>query len=251
MSVGNLPFRDPRIEAVLNRLHRQAAADKWKIARRVPLLAWAAARKKLQDKSFEYNFFHDLYIPVSREQGAMLYLIARAINARRIVEFGSSFGISAIYLAAAARDNGGELIGSEMEPSKHAQATKNIEDAGLSGYAKILPGDARETFSSIAGPVDLVLLDGWKAMYIPVIEILKPKLRSGAIVLAFRRLHAIGREWVRLHNAANLGWVRVFRFRRKQAIFCAFSCRSLIIGGDAGSHAGRICESGRARRGKR
>jgi predicted O-methyltransferase YrrM len=184
MSVGNLPFRDPRIEAVLNRLHRQAAADKWKIARRIPLLAWAAARKKLQDKSFEYNFFHDLYIPVSREQGAMLYLIARAIDAHRIVEFGSSFGISTIYLAAAARDNGGEVIGSELEPSKHAQAAKNIEDAGLSGYAKILPGDARETFSSIAGPVDLVLLDGWKAMYIPVIEILKPKLRSGAIVLA-------------------------------------------------------------------
>lgn len=184
MSVGNLPFRDRRVEDVLNRLHKQAAADKWKIARRIPLLALAAARKRLYDPKFEYSFFHDLYIPISREQGAMLYLLARAINARTIVEFGSSFGISTIYLAAAARENGGQVIGSELEPSKHTQATKNIAEAGLSDYADILLGDARQTFQSIAPPIDLVLLDGWKAMYIPVIEILKPKLRNRALVLA-------------------------------------------------------------------
>jgi len=184
MSVGNFPFRDPQIEQVLNRLHKQAAADKWKMASRIPMLALAAARKRLYDREFEYNFFHDLYIPVSREQGAMLYLLARAIDAHRIVEFGSSFGISAIYLAAAARENGGEVIGSELEPAKHEEATKNIAEAGLSSYANVLLGDARETFKSVSAPVDLVLLDGWKAMYIPIIEILKPKLRDRAVVLA-------------------------------------------------------------------
>lgn len=184
MSVGNLPFRDPKVEAVLNRLHRQAAADKWKIASRMPLVAWAALRKRLYDRKFEHRFFHDLYIPISPEQGAMLYLLARAIEARRIVEFGSSFGISTIYLAAAARENGGEVIGSEFEPSKHEQATKNIAEAGLANYANVIFGDARETFRAIAAPIDLVLLDGWKAMYIPVIEILKPKLRNGAVVMA-------------------------------------------------------------------
>jgi predicted O-methyltransferase YrrM len=185
MSVGKLPIRDPRIEKVLDRLHGEAARDPWKIAARVPLLAWAAARKRLYDPKFEHSFFHDLYIPVSREQGAMLYLVARAIGARRIVEFGTSFGISTIYLAAAIRDNGGgEVIGSELEPAKHERASRNIEDAGLAAHAKILLGDARQTFPSIAAPVDLVLLDGWKGMYIPVIELLKPKLRDGAIVLA-------------------------------------------------------------------
>ena len=184
MSVGNLPFRDSKVEAVLDRLHRQAAADKWKIARRMPLLAWAALRKRLYDRSFEYSFFHDLYIPISREQGAILYLLARAIGARRIVEFGSSFGISTIYLAAAARDTGGEVFGSELEPSKHEHATKNLAECGLSSYANVLLGDARETFQSIPAPIDLVLLDGWKAMYIPVIEILRPKLRDGAMVLS-------------------------------------------------------------------
>jgi predicted O-methyltransferase YrrM len=184
MSVGNLPFRDPKVEVVLNRLHKQAAADTWKIASRMPLVIWATLRKRLYDRKFEHRFFHDLYIPISREQGAMLYLLARAIEARRIVEFGSSFGISTIYLAAAARENGGEVIGSEFEASKHEQATKNIAEAGLADYANVIFGDARETFKSIAAPIDLVLLDGWKAMYIPVIEILKPKLRNGAVVLS-------------------------------------------------------------------
>jgi predicted O-methyltransferase YrrM len=185
MSVGKLPVRDERIEAVLNRLHKQARRDPWKIAARVPLLAWAAARKRLYDPKFEHKFFHDLYIPVSREQGAMLYLVARAIRARRIVEFGTSFGISTIYLAAAIRDNGGgEVIGSEFERSKYDRATRNIEEAGLSPYANILLGDALQTFQAIPAPIDLVLLDGWKAMYIPVTELLKPKLRDGAVVLA-------------------------------------------------------------------
>jgi predicted O-methyltransferase YrrM len=185
MSTGNLPFCDPRIEGVLGRLHGEASADLWKMARRTPLLAWAALRKRLYDPNFEHEFFHDLYLPVSREQGAMLYLIARAIQARRIVEFGSSFGISTIYLAAAIRDNGtGEVIGSELEPAKHDQASRNVQEAGLSSHAKILLGDARQTFPSIAAPVDLVLLDGWKSMYIPIVEVLKPKLRHGSIVLS-------------------------------------------------------------------
>jgi predicted O-methyltransferase YrrM len=185
MSVGNLPFRDTAIENVLNRLHGEASADWRKMARRLPLLARAAARGRLHDPNFEHKFFHDLYIPVSREQGAMLYLLARSIQARRIVEFGSSFGISTIYLAAAIRDNGGgEVLGSELEPAKHEQALRNIEEAGLSSYAKILLGDAQQTFQSIPAPIDLVLLDGWKSLYIPIIELLKPKLREGAIVLS-------------------------------------------------------------------
>lgn len=184
MSVGNLPFRDPAVERVLDRLHNEARADWRKIAMRVPVLALAAARGRLNDSLFEHKFFHDLYIPVSREQGAMLYLLARAIGAQRIVEFGSSFGISTIYLAAAVRDNGGgEVIGSELEPVKCETALRNIDEAGLSDYARIPLGDARQTFQSVPSPVDVVLLDGWKSMYVPIIKLLKPKLREGAIVL--------------------------------------------------------------------
>jgi predicted O-methyltransferase YrrM len=188
---SHFPFQHPKIAAVLERLHDAAKADKWKLARRAPRYLWAFLNKREMDKSLMHVLFHDVYIPISREQGALLYLIGRAIQARRIVEFGSSFGISTIYLATAVLDNlhsrpgaEGQVIGSEMEPHKHAVATQNLVAAGLSDIAKILPGDALETFQTVEAPVDLVLLDGWKELYLPVVKLLKPKLRPGAVVMS-------------------------------------------------------------------
>ena len=125
------------------------------------------------------------YVPVTRSQGQMLYLIARSLDARRIVEFGTSFGISTLYLAAAVKDNGGGVvIGSELEPTKHEQAEKNMREAGLEAFTDIRLGDAFQTFVGIEAPIDLVLLDGWKDGYLPVLKLLQPKLRQRAIVLA-------------------------------------------------------------------
>ncbi|MHC4607911.1 MAG: O-methyltransferase, partial [Planctomycetota bacterium] len=126
-----------------------------------------------------------IYIPISREQGQFIYLAARSIGARNIVEFGTSFAISTIYLAAAARDNGGgRVIGTEIEPSKHARAVAHLAEAGLGDVAEIRLGDALETLAEVPEPVDLVLLDGWKDLYLPVLELLKPRLRPGSLVLA-------------------------------------------------------------------
>jgi predicted O-methyltransferase YrrM len=125
------------------------------------------------------------YIPIDRGQGEVLYLLATATRARRIVEFGSSFGISTLYLAAAARDLGdGFVTSSELETNKREVALANLEKAGLSRYAEILPGDACETLANVAGPIDLLFLDGWKDLYLLVLKILEPKLRPGALVLA-------------------------------------------------------------------
>ena len=83
---------------------------------------------------------------MSPAQGQLLYLVARALAARRIVEFGTSFGISTLYLAAAVRDNGGgSVIGSEIEPTKHRAATAHLAEAGLAAGADVRLGDARET----------------------------------------------------------------------------------------------------------
>jgi predicted O-methyltransferase YrrM len=115
----------------------------------------------------------------------MLYLLARSIEARRVVEFGTSFGISTLYLASALKDNGGGVvIGSELEPSKHAKAEQNLREAGLDEFTDIRLGDALQTFANLEGPIDLVLLDGWKDGYLPVLKLLQPKLRRRAIVLA-------------------------------------------------------------------
>jgi predicted O-methyltransferase YrrM len=124
-------------------------------------------------------------IPVSRSQGQMLYLIARSISAQRVVEFGTSFGLSTIYMAAAVKDNGGGVvIGTELEPSKHAKAEENLREAGLSDVTDVRLGDALTTLANVEAPVDMVLLDGWKDGYLPILKLLQPKLRPRAVVLA-------------------------------------------------------------------
>jgi len=114
-----------------------------------------------------------------------LYLSARAIGARTIVEFGTSFGISTIYLASAIVDNGGgRLIGSELLASKHARAVDHLEQAGLSEVAEVRLGDAMQTLAETPAPIDLLFLDGWKDLYLPLLRMLEPRLRPGSLVLA-------------------------------------------------------------------
>src|SRR5690606_13835429 len=71
------------------------------------------------------------YLSISRAQGRFLYSAARAIGARHIVEFGTSHGISTLYLAAAARETGGRVIGSEFHADKIVRARANLAEAGL------------------------------------------------------------------------------------------------------------------------
>jgi predicted O-methyltransferase YrrM len=177
-------LRDPGVRAVLDRLHRAARWDPLRFARLSPGIISGLVRGKSFSESFPPEAMRDCYIPVSRDQGRFLYLTARALGARRIVEFGTSFGISTIYLAAAVRDNGGgTVIGTELHASKHERAVAHIGEAGLGDVAEVRLGDALETLKEVPEPLDLVFLDGWKDLYIPVLELLKPKLRPGALVL--------------------------------------------------------------------
>ena len=99
-------LRDPSIEQTLETLHRRAAQDRVVFARALPGVIGGMLRGKGFMEAAK-PYLKDAYIPIDQEQGHVLYQIARARGARRIVEFGASFGISAIYLAAAVRDNGG------------------------------------------------------------------------------------------------------------------------------------------------
>jgi predicted O-methyltransferase YrrM len=127
-----------------------------------------------------------LYLEVSPETGRLLYMLARACRARAIVEFGTSFGISTIHLAAALRDNGGgKLIGTEFESSKVAGARANLVKAGLDDLVEIREGDALETLARDLPPViDVVLLDGAKPLYLNILTLLEPHFRSGTIIVA-------------------------------------------------------------------
>ena len=129
--------------------------------------------------------YQELYIPVSPEGGRLLYALIRAARPSTVVEFGTSFGISTIHLAAAVRDNGtGRVISTELNAAKAAQARANLAEAGLSDWVTIFEGDARETLATLDGPIGFVLLDGWKNLYLPVFRLLEPRLTAGALVLA-------------------------------------------------------------------
>ena len=133
-----------------------------------------------------YGRLKDFHLAVSRETATLLYMLARSCRAATVVEFGTSFGVSTVHLAAALRDNGGgRVISSELEPTKAAQARENLAEAGLADLVEIRSGDALETLSrDLPDPIDLVLLDGAKGLYPKILALLEPRLRSGALVVA-------------------------------------------------------------------
>jgi predicted O-methyltransferase YrrM len=175
----------PKVVDTLDRLHQRARTDLFRIALVAPFVVpdFFGLRKVDDDRLSRH--MRSVYVPVSRSQGQMLYLIARSIDARRIVEFGTSFGISTLYLASAVKDNGGGVVvGSEFEPSKHAKALEHLREAELDAFIDVRLGDALKTLVDVEAPVDMVLLDGWKDTYLPVLKVLQPKLRPRAVVLA-------------------------------------------------------------------
>ncbi|MBU9133306.1 class I SAM-dependent methyltransferase [Burkholderia multivorans] len=147
-------------------------------------------RERLMRSKTEYRSLYrqlkDLWLPVSRETGVLLYQLARSTNARHIVEFGTSFGLSTLYLAAALRDNGGgRLIGSEFEPSKVAKARAHLAAGGVADLVEIREGDALQTLAGdLPESIDLLLLDGAKALYNDVLDLVESRLRAGALIVA-------------------------------------------------------------------
>lgn len=133
-----------------------------------------------------YGRLRDVPLAVSRETGALLYMLARGCGARTIVEFGTSFGISTLHLAAALRDNGGgRLITSEFESAKVARARENMVAGGLIDLVEIREGDALQTLGiDLPETIDLLLLDGAKALYPAILSLVESRLRPGALIIA-------------------------------------------------------------------
>lgn len=135
---------------------------------------------------FDYAEYGFSIIPA---QGELIYLLCRAMRATRVVDFATSVGMSALYFAAAMRDNGGgTVIGAELVPAKIATAKRNLAAAGLSQYVEIREGDARETLRDVGGPIDFALIDGWPgsqptSLAMDVLRVVAPQLRVGGYVL--------------------------------------------------------------------
>jgi predicted O-methyltransferase YrrM len=172
---------NPQAEAVIARLYAETL--------RVDPVARQAARDRgLAEDSGPgfYSAMREAYLPVTPALGALLHLLARSIRARTVVEYGSSFGISTLYLAAALRHNGGgRLIGTEIEPPKAQRARANLAEAGLDDLVEIREGDAARTLAeNPPQSIDLLLLDGAKSEYLHLLRMLESRLRPGALVVA-------------------------------------------------------------------
>ena len=133
-----------------------------------------------------YGALKEFHLAVSMDTASLLYMCARATRARTLVEFGTSFGVSTVHLAAALRDNGGgRLVSTEFEPAKVAQARANVAAAGLADLVDIRCGDALDTLAeALPESIDLLFLDGAKSLYVKVLGLLEPRLRSGSVLLA-------------------------------------------------------------------
>ena len=175
---------DPELKSVIDGLHAKSDGQ---IAALKSFETSQAARPATESEL--KAFLSDKLVALDRDKAEFCYQLCRAIDARRIVEIGTSFGVSTLYLAAAVRDNvrdsggTGVVIGTEHEPAKANAARAHFEQAGLSGLIDLREGDLRDTLSGIEGPVDFMLVDIWIRMARPALELVTPHLRRGAIVI--------------------------------------------------------------------
>jgi len=168
-------LRDPLVSQVLDQLH--SASD----IVDPPLLA------QMGDKTDDEmaDLLNQAYIPVSPEAGRFLYAVVRAGKPGTVVEFGTSYGISTIYMAAAVRDRGaGRVITTELHPGKARKAREHIREAGLMDFVEVREGDALDTLKDVRTGVGLAFLDGWKILYLPVLKLLEAALIPGALIVA-------------------------------------------------------------------
>jgi predicted O-methyltransferase YrrM len=183
------------VAPLLERLFDEAAAASPAASAALAAMS-APERARLMHSKTEYLDFYarlkDVPLPVSRETGTLLYMLARSSGAKSIVEFGTSFGISTLYLAAALRDNGaGRVVTTEFEPSKVARARAHLKAGGLDDLVEIREGDALKTLAAdLPAAIDLLLLDGAKALYPEILALVESRLRPGALVVADNADHS-------------------------------------------------------------
>jgi predicted O-methyltransferase YrrM len=175
----------PNVVEVLDRLFTAAEQSETALEE----LAQSEASRLITSKSGYRQFYglmKDIPLPVSRETGSLLYMLTRSTRAQSILEFGTSYGVSTIYLAAALRDNGGgQIITTEFESSKVARARQHLTEAGLMDFVEIREGDALQTLAQdLPETLDLVLLDGAKALYMDILETVDQRLHPGSLVIA-------------------------------------------------------------------
>lgn len=182
ISAAGSTLAQPAVAALLDRLFGEADRNDPKAFERVR--EEMARRGQPPSDRERAELMRDVYMPITPDVGRLLYVLVRGRAAKLVVEFGASYGISGIHLAAALRDGGqGRLITTELDAIKAERARANFQAAGLADLIEIRVGDAFETLKTLEGAIDVVLLDGWKPLYLPMLKFLEPRLAPGAIIV--------------------------------------------------------------------
>jgi predicted O-methyltransferase YrrM len=181
---------DPVLAAVLQRLHDRSDAQNAELSE---YFVRRIADGSLTGRGFDADalgFLSDKLVALDRAKAEFCYRVCRALRAKRVVEAGTSFGVSTLYLAAAVRANTredggvGVVIGTEHEPRKAAAALQHFAEAGVSDFIELREGDLPGTLSNLAGPIDFLLMDIWVPVALPALQAVAPHLRPGAVVVA-------------------------------------------------------------------
>jgi predicted O-methyltransferase YrrM len=174
-------LQDARVASALDRMYTEST-DQFAQLRENRDLFERVANASAQERA---DALSEIYMPVTPDAGRLLYALVRSSRPSTIVEFGMSLGISAIHLASAVRDNGtGRVVTTELSAAKVATAKRTFAETGLDDLITVLEGDALATLAGVDGPIQFVLLDGWKELYLPVTKLLEPKLSPGALIVA-------------------------------------------------------------------
>jgi predicted O-methyltransferase YrrM len=161
---------DAKVQAVLDAYHERIAAES--------AGGWAPGSR------VELEWRDRVLLAVGPETGQLLQILASALDKPNILEIGTSYGYSTIWLGAAAKASGGSVTTLELADYKSAHAAEMADKAGLAGHINFLVGDALALIETLPGGIDFVLLDLWKDMYVPCLDVFYPKLNPGAVIVA-------------------------------------------------------------------
>lgn len=213
-------LQDPRVASTLDRMYTESKNQMSLLRERRGTFDRPMNAQERAEAMSEF------YIPVTPEAGRLLYSLVRATRPATVVEFGMSFGISAVHLASAVRDNGaGRVVTTELSTTKIAAARDTFAETGLDDLITILEGDALVTLSELSGSVDFVLLDGWKDLYLPVLELLEPRLSPGVLIVADNTNAADTQPYLDRVRDPDNGYVS-FNFNVRDSDSMEVSCRT-------------------------
>jgi predicted O-methyltransferase YrrM len=179
----NTTVLDARAAGVVERLQ---AMDRRQVRALVAHFLPRALGAKLAGRRYDFvdnEFFRDKLVALDADKAQFCAMQCLSLRAQRVVEVGTSFGVSTIFLASAMRETGGIVIGTEIEPAKAAAAQRNFAEAGIERHVDLRVGDALKTLKDCGGPIDFVLVDTWIPLALPAVQLLAPQLRRGAMVV--------------------------------------------------------------------